>query len=176
MEPIGHVQWTIGITLIVAAVLRIEITGIQLFWLGWMSVFPDLIDLLWGKSGFQKWHRFVTHGVFFLAFWYLLAFLTGNVFVWLTAIGSTFHIAEDLLAGGMYVELLTPLSKTTGRVMFLSKAGQARIGRFMKDTMGRHILGTKSLSDELAFFWLVTLVGSWLFIGGVILYYVQVVA
>ena len=50
MEQIGHLQWTLGIILILSWVLHNPLSGLEIFVLGWMAHFPDLIDLLWGKK------------------------------------------------------------------------------------------------------------------------------
>ena len=173
MEQIGHLQWTLGIILMLSAILSIPLSGWDIFILGWMAHFPDLIDLLWGKRGFATHHRYITHSIWFLLFWYLLAIITGIRILWLIAIGSTFHIAEDIFAGGMYIEFLAPLSRKYGRLMLFTKEHQAKIGGFIKRNFGKSFLGTNSLADELAFYWLIVMIGSWLFVGGLISYYLR---
>ena len=51
MEQIGHLQWTLGIALILAWAFHSPLSGWDIFILGWMAHFPDLLDLLWGKQG-----------------------------------------------------------------------------------------------------------------------------
>lgn len=167
MEQIGHTQWTLGIILIFSSLLTIPLSGWDILILGIMAHFPDLIDLLWGKKGFTKHHRFVTHSIFFILFWIIFAWATGNRIIWLIAIGSTFHIAEDILAGGGYIELLSPLSRKHGRVLIVTRVKQEMIGRIVKKRFSKYFLGTDSLSDHLAFYWLITMIGSWFFILGV---------
>jgi membrane-bound metal-dependent hydrolase YbcI (DUF457 family) len=173
MEQVGHLQWTLGITFILAGIFSIPITGWDIFLLGWFCHFPDILDLMWGK-GFAKHHRYVTHSLFFLLFWYLLAWLIGMKIFWIMAIGCTFHIAEDFLAGGAYIELLSPISNHYGRIMLISQTTQARIGRLVKNYFNSYVIGTESLSDELAYIWLLTMIGSWLFLAGLCIFYLLI--
>ena len=170
MEQIGHLQWTIGIILILTWVFHNPLSGVEIFLLGWIALFPDLLDLLWGKQAFNTRHRYLTHGIFFLMFWYMLGYLTASRLIYLVAIGSTCHIAEDLLAGGSEINLLSPLTTDFGKVMLVSKEHQNNLGRFVKNSLTKYILGTESLSDDLAFFWLITMIGTSLFVIGVGLY------
>jgi hypothetical protein len=167
MEQIGHIQWTIGIFLILAWFFDIPFSGFELIFLGVMAHFPDLVDLLWGKQGFIKYHRVGTHSIFFIGFWLLLAVISGNRFVWIIFVGSTFHIAEDILAGGGYIELFSPITRKHGRILLVTRGTQEKIGRIVKKRLSKYFLGTESLSDDLAFFWLIVMMGSWLFIIGV---------
>ena len=174
MEQIGHLQWTLGIILILTGVLHIFtgsplLTGWDLFILGWMAHFPDLLDLLWGKQGFNIHHRYVTHGIFFLLFWYGLWYITGVRIILLIAVGSTFHIAEDLLAGGGYINLLSPVTKDFGKIMLVSRDHQIMFGKIVKKRLSKYVLGTESLPDDLAFFWLITMIGTAFFVIGVAL-------
>lgn len=170
MEQIGHLQWTIGIILILSWVFHNPLSGVEIFVLGWMAHFPDLLDLLWGKQAFNTRHRYVTHGIFFLLFWYILGYLTGSRLIYLVAIGSTCHIAEDLLAGGAEINLLSPFTKDFGKIMLVSKDHQIYLGKIVKNRLSKYILGTESLSDDLAFFWLITMIGTAFFVIGVGLY------
>lgn len=175
MEQIGHLQWTLGIMLILSWILHIFnnsplLSGWDLFILGWMAHFPDLIDLLWGKKGFNIHHRYLTHGIFFLLFWYILGYITGIRFIWLIAIGSTLHIAEDILAGGGYINLLSPFTKDFGKIMLVSRDHQIKYGKIVKNRLSKYILGTESLTDDLAFFWLITMIGTAFFVMGIGLY------
>jgi len=181
MEQIGHLQWTLGIMLILTWVLHVIngsplLSGWDIFILGWMAHFPDLIDLLWGKKGFNSHHRYLTHGLFFLAFWYILSYITGiylpvvSRIIFLIAIGSTLHIAEDILAGGGYINLFSPFTKDFGKIMLVSRDHQIVLGKIVKNRASKYILGTESLTDDLAFFWLITMIGSAFFVAGVGLY------
>lgn len=179
MEQIGHLQWTLGIMLILTWALHVInnsplLSGYDIFILGWMAHFPDLIDLLWGKKGFNVHHRYLTHGLFFLAFWYALGYFVDVMgfagisrFIWLIAIGSTFHIAEDILAGGGYINLLSPITKDFGKIMLVSRDHQIKYGKIVKNRLSKYILGTESLPDDLAFFWLITMIGTAFFVIGV---------
>ena len=167
MEQIGHTQWTLGLFLILAWIFQIPFTAFEFFFLGFMAHLPDLIDLLWGKQGFLKYHRFVTHSIFFIGFWLILALLTEVRLIWVIFVGSTLHIAEDILAGGGYIELFSPMTRKHGRILLVTRTTQERIGRIVKKHFSKYFLGTGSLSDDLAFFWLITMIGSWLFLIGV---------
>ena len=170
MEQIGHLQWTLGIILILSWVLHNPLSGLEIFVLGWMAHFPDLIDLLWGKKGFNTHHRYLTHGLFFLLFWYLLSFIFQSRLLFIVAIGSTCHIAEDLLAGGAEINLLSPFTTNFGKIMLVSKDHQIALGKIVKSRLSRYFLGTESLPDDLAFFWLITMIGTAFFVIGVGLY------
>jgi hypothetical protein len=170
MEQIGHLQWTLGIILIISWFFKIPLSGWDIFILGWMAHFPDLVDLLWGKRGFTIHHRYVTHSIFFVLFWAILGYITGIRVIWLIALGSSFHIAEDILAGGGYINLLSPLTRNYGKVMLVSRENQITLGKIVKSRLSKYVLGTESLPDDLAFFWLITMMGTAFFITGVGLY------
>ena len=175
MEQIGHLQWTLGVMMIVTWIFHVFnvfplLTGWDIFILIPMAHFPDFVDLLWGKKGFNSHHRYLTHGIFFLLFWYFLGYFTGIRIIWLIAFGSTLHIAEDILAGGDYINLLSPVTEDFGKIMLVSKDHQIKYGKIVKSRLSKYVLGTESLTDELAFFWLITMMGTLFFVIGVGLY------
>ena len=90
-------------------------------------------------------------------------------FIWLIAVGSTLHICEDILAGGGYINLLSPVTKDFGKIMLVSQDHQILFGKIVKNRLSKYILGTESLTDDLAFFWLITMIGTAFFVIGIVL-------
>ena len=168
MEQIGHLQWTIGIFLIIVSVLNIPITGWDILILGLVTPLPDILDLLWGKQNFNLRHRFITHSLFFVLFWFIIAWLYTYRIFFLIGLGILFHIIEDIIAGGVHINIFSPFSGP--KIMIISKGTQKKIGKLVKKYFSAYFLGTESLSENLAYYWLITMVGSWLFILGLTFY------
>ena len=98
MEPIAHLEWTLGISLICFALLGIEINALTFLIIGIGSVFPDLFDWTFfrGKR-FSEGHREFSHTIYFITILVLLGFFVPPVMF--LAFASILHIFEDILAG-----------------------------------------------------------------------------
>ena len=169
MEPIAHLEWTLGIGLISFSLWNVEITGLAFLLLGVGSVFPDIFDaVIFRGKKFSKGHREFSHTIFFL----ILLVAIGQIIpiIQYLAFGIFLHLIEDILAGREYVYLLSPITHMGG-LMLVSKDRSIKIGGIIRNTIKGSFLGSENIGDELSWFWFLTIIGSWIFIIGLFLYF-----
>jgi len=169
LEPIAHLEWTLGIGLICFSVWNVEITGLAFLLLGVGSVFPDIFDwaIFHGKR-FSEGHREFSHTIFFL---FILVVISQIVpIIGYLTFGSFLHLIEDILAGREYVYLLSPATHMGG-LMLVSKEQSIKIGGTIRNIIKGSFLGSENIGDELSWFWFLTIIGSWIFIIGMFLYF-----
>lgn len=169
MEPIAHLEWTLGISLICLTFLNMQIGALGFLLIGIGSVFPDIFDwsLFRGKK-FMKGHREFSHTIFFVIILIFIAFVV-PIFGYLV-FGSILHISEDILAGRDPVYLFSPITHK-GAAMFITKNQSIQIGAKVRRFIKGAFTGSENIGDELSWFWFLTILGSWLLIIGIFLYF-----
>jgi hypothetical protein len=169
VEPIAHLEWTLGISLICFALLNIQIEALGFLLLGIGSVFPDIFDwaVFRGKK-FIRGHRELSHTFFFALF------LIGSSYFFpilsYLAFGSILHIIEDILAGGVPVFLLSPVTHK-GALMLISKDQSIQLGGKVRKIIKGAFTGSENIGDELSWLWFLTIIGSWLLVIGIFMYF-----
>ncbi|MFW9779419.1 MAG: metal-dependent hydrolase [Candidatus Heimdallarchaeota archaeon] len=169
MEPISHLEWTLGISLIVLGTLGEPLGGLELLILGVGSVFPDLFDLLLSSGNrFSKVHREFSHTVYFVSGLLLISipFRLPRFLL----LGSILHILEDILAGRTPVYLFSPITHRGG-ICVVSKEQSIKIGGWVRDILKGAYIGSENIGDELSWFWLQTIIGTWILILGILVYF-----
>ncbi|MFX1516784.1 MAG: metal-dependent hydrolase [Promethearchaeota archaeon] len=173
MEPIAHLEWTLGIGLICLSILNASIDALGLFLLCIGSVFPDIFDwALFSGQRFIRGHREISHTVFFI--------LSLMVISWMfpvlgfLALGSILHIVEDIVSGGNPVYLFSPITHR-GSILILSKEQSIRIGAWFRKIIKGSYTGSENIGDELSWLWFLTILGSWILMIGVFLYFNNIV-
>ena len=179
MEPIGHVEWTLGIVLIVFGFLNLPLNGFEIFLVCFGAILPDIIDALtlWGSKFHQK-HRAYTHNVFFLVLMLILSLVAHPITIFIPFnpvaplfVGSLLHVFEDILSGIGPVFPFRPISDRFPLLIF-TRDGSETVGRLTKKILGNAYIGVESLeADELAWFWFLTLLGSWVLIAGLLAFF-----
>ena len=170
MEPIAHLEWTLGISMIFAAIWEITISPLGFLLLGVGSVFPDLFDwALYRGRNFTKGHRELSHTVFFFA---ILGFLSLNIPVlgFLT-FGSILHLIEDILAGRDPIYLFSPLTHRGG-IMIINKKQSIKIGGKIRQIIQNSYIGSDNIGDELSWLWGMTIMGAWIISLGIFFYFI----
>ena len=169
LEPIAHLEWTLGIGLIILAIWNTSVDALGLLLLGIGSVFPDIFDwALFHGRRFIWGHREISHTIFFLGFLIILSQIMP--FLLFLTLGTVLHIIEDIISGGSPISLFSPLTHQ-GSIMLISKEQTIGIGgRFRKVIKGAYI-GSENIGDELSWFWLQILLGSWILMFGILLYF-----
>ncbi|MFX0084738.1 MAG: metal-dependent hydrolase [Candidatus Hodarchaeota archaeon] len=169
MDPIAHLEWTIGIGLICLAFWNMSVDMFGFLLLGIGSEFPDLFDwaLFRGKEFFSG-HREFSHTIFFIIILIILAqFIPILGFL---AFGSILHIIEDIIAGRDPVYLFSPLSHRGG-IMLIDKDQSIQIGAKVRNLIKGSYKGSENIGDELSWFWFLTILGSWILIIGIFVYF-----
>ncbi|MFX0207319.1 MAG: metal-dependent hydrolase [Candidatus Hodarchaeota archaeon] len=169
MEPIAHLEWTLGISLICLSIWNTSIDALGLLLLAIGSVFPDIFDwaLFRGKR-FIRGHRELSHTVFFVLILIVFSQII-PILIFLT-FGSILHILEDIISGGNPVFLFSPITHR-GNVMFVSKAQSIRIGAWFRTVIKGSYIGSENIGDELSWLWLLTILGSWILMFGILLFF-----
>ncbi len=169
MEPIAHLEWTLGISLICLSIWNTSIDAVGLLLLAIGSVFPDIFDwaLFRGKQFFRG-HREFSHTLFFVLILMLFSQVS-PVLIFLT-FGTILHIVEDIVSGGNPVFLFSPITHR-GNVMLISKEQSIRIGAWFRKVIKGSYIGSENIGDELSWLWLLTILGSWILMLGVFLFF-----
>ncbi|UCG90496.1 MAG: metal-dependent hydrolase [Candidatus Heimdallarchaeota archaeon] len=169
MEPIAHLEWTLGISLICLSLWTTSIEAVGLLLLAIGSVFPDIFDwaLFRGKK-FIRGHREFSHTVFFVLI--LIIFSQVIPVLIFLAFGSILHILEDIVSGGNPVFLFSPITHR-GSVMLISKEQSIRIGAWFRKVIKGSYIGSENIGDELSWLWLLTILGSWILMTGIFLFF-----
>ncbi|MHA2224285.1 MAG: hypothetical protein ACXAC8_03730 [Candidatus Hodarchaeales archaeon] len=169
VEPIAHLEWTLGISLICLAILNMSVDAMGFFLLGVGSVFPDIFDwaIFRGKK-FVEGHREISHTVFFISV--LLVFSQVIPILGYLAFGSILHILEDILAGRDPIFLFSPVTHH-GSIMLITKKQSIKIGSMVRKYIKGAYTGSENIGDELSWFWFLTILGTWLLILGIFLYF-----
>ena len=179
MEPIGHVEWSLGIVLIIFGLLNLPLNGFEVFLVCFGAILPDIIDVLILRgSRFHQKHRAYTHNVFFLSIMLILSIIAHplSLFIPLNPVaplfvGSLLHVLEDILSGIGPVFPFRPASDRFPLLVF-TRNGSETVGRLTKRILGSAYIGVESLeADELAWFWFLTLLGSWVLIIGLLAFF-----
>lgn len=169
LEPIAHLEWTLGISLICLTIWNMSIDAIGLLLLGIGAVFPDLFDwaLFRGKK-FLQGHREFSHTIFFLIILIIIAQIIPAL-VFLT-FGTILHLIEDILSGGNSVFLFSPITHR-GSIMLISKEQSIQIGGWFRNVIKGSYIGSENIGDELSWLWLLTILGSWILMLGIFVYF-----
>ena len=169
MEPIAHLEWTLGISLIMFTFLDFQISALGFFLIGIGAVFPDLFDwAILRENSFLQGHRELSHTVFFITGLIILSFIAPPL-GYLT-FGSILHIFEDIVAGGNPVYPFSPLTHRGGLIV-VNKDQSIRFGAWVRNFIKGSFEGSENIGDELSWYWFLTIVGSWLLIVGIFLYF-----
>ncbi|MFW9854501.1 MAG: metal-dependent hydrolase [Candidatus Thorarchaeota archaeon] len=169
MEPIAHLEWTLGISLIIFGILGEPLGGLEFLLLGLGSVFPDLFDLLlFSGKRFSIGHRELSHTVFFILGLALLSTL--YPLLQFLLLGSLLHLLQDILAGRTPVYLFSPWTHKGG-ICVVTKEQSIMIGGWVREILKGAYIGSENIGDELSWFWLQTIIGTWILILGIILYF-----
>ena len=169
MDPIGHLEWTLGIALIFCAIFQIPLDALSFLLLGVGSDFPDLFDwFLYRGKRFQEGHREVSHTVFFIGALFIVSwFFPPFGFL---AFGSLLHIFEDIVAGRDPIYLFSPLTHR-GAIKILSLEQTTVIGGRVRNIIKGSYIGSENIGDELSWLWLLTIIGSWILFLGIFMYF-----
>ncbi|KPK88135.1 MAG: hypothetical protein AMS27_00360 [Bacteroides sp. SM23_62_1] len=169
MEPIAHLEWTLGIGLICLSILNTTIDALGLFLLCIGSVFPDIFDwALFSGKRFIRGHRELSHTIFFILSLIVISWMF-PVLGFLT-LGSFLHIVEDIVSGGNPVYLFSPITHR-GSILILSKEQSIRIGAWFRKIIKGSYTGSENIGDELSWLWFLTILGSWILLIGIFLYF-----
>ncbi len=169
VEPIAHLEWTLGIGLIFLAIWNTSVDALGLFLLCVGSVFPDIFDsVLFRGKRFIRGHRELSHTIFFIFSLIIISW----IFPVLTflMIGSFLHIIEDIISGGNPVFLFSPISHR-GSILLISKEQSIKIGAWFRNVIKGSYTGSENIGDELSWLWLLTILGSWILMIGLFLYF-----
>ncbi|MFX0051497.1 MAG: metal-dependent hydrolase [Candidatus Hermodarchaeota archaeon] len=169
MEPIAHLEWTLGISLICLAFLDVQINALGFLLIGIGSVFPDIFDLIifHGKK-FMTGHREFSHTILFVLILSSIAYFIP--ILGYLAFGSILHIFEDIVAGRDPVYLFSPFTHK-GALMLITKNQSIQIGAKVRRFIKGAFTGSENIGDELSWFWFLTILGSWLLIAGIFFYF-----
>jgi hypothetical protein len=169
MDPIGHLEWTLGISLALCAIFQIPLDALSFLLLGIGSDFPDLFDwALYHGKNFQTGHREISHTFFFIGALVIISYFV-PVIGFLT-FGSFMHLLEDILSGRDPIYLFSPLTHR-GSIRLLSVNQTTAIGGRVRNIIKGSYIGSEIIGDELSWLWLLTIVGSWIFIMGIFMYF-----
>lgn len=169
MDPIGHLEWTLGFGLILFAIFQIPLDALSFLLLGIGSDFPDIFDWIFyrGKN-FQEGHREISHTVFFIGALLIISYFI-PVVRFLT-LGSIMHILEDILAGRDPIYLFSPISHR-GAIRLVSMEQSIAIGGRVRNLIKSSYHGSENIGDELSWLWFLTILGSWFFTLGIFMYF-----
>lgn len=169
VDPIAHLEWTMGIGLICLAFWNMSIDTLGFLFIGIGSELPDLFDwALYRGKKFASGHREISHTLFFISG--LLILTQFNLIFGFLAFGSILHILEDILAGRDPIYLFSPLSHRGG-IMLINKNQSIRIGAKIRTLIKGSYKGSENIGDELSWFWFLTILGSWILIVGIFVYF-----
>lgn len=169
LEPIAHLEWSLGIGLICLAIWNTSINALGLLLLGIGSVFPDIFDwaLFHGKR-FIRGHREISHTIYFI---FILIFLSQIVpILGFLTFGSILHVFEDIISGGNPIYLLSPITHR-GSILLINKEQSIRIGSWFRQIIQGSYTGSENIGDELSWLWLLTIIGSWILMLGIFLFF-----
>ncbi len=169
VDPIAHLEWTMGIGLICLAFWNMSIDTLGFLFIGIGSELPDLFDwAIYRGKKFVTGHREISHTIFFISGLLLLSQLIP--IVGFLAFGSILHILEDILAGRDPIYLFSPLSHRGG-IMLINKNQSIRIGAKIRKLIKGSYKGSENIGDELSWFWFLTILGSWILIIGIFVFF-----
>ncbi|MFX0092284.1 MAG: metal-dependent hydrolase [Candidatus Hodarchaeota archaeon] len=170
-DPIGHFEWTVGIILLIYAVLGIPLSPLELFIVALAADLPDFWDvLLSSRQTFASRHRVSSHTIFFVGGLFLVGFILPIFF--LISLASFLHICEDVIAGTDPVFFFSPLTRRFGFTL-VNKERSIKLGRIAKRLLDPLFIGTDSIHEELAWFWALVIVGTVVLIAGLTVYMIQ---
>ena len=169
MDPIGHLEWTLGIGLIFCAFLQIPLDALSFLLLGVGSDFPDLFDwFVYRGKRFQEGHREISHTVIFIGGLFVISWFFPPI--GFLAFGSLLHILEDIVAGRDPIYLFSPLTHK-GAIKILSLEQTTAIGGRVRNIIKGSYIGSENIGDELSWLWFLTIIGSWILFLGIFMYF-----
>ena len=169
LDPIGHLEWTLGIGLVLCAIFQIPLNAISFLLLGIGSDFPDLFDwALYRGKNFQTGHREISHTVFFIGLLFLISYFFPVI--GFLAFASLLHILEDIIAGRDPIYLFSPFTHK-GAIQLLNLDQTTAIGGRVRNIIKGSYIGSENIGDELSWLWLLTIVGSWILVTGIFVYF-----
>ena len=86
------------------------------------------------------------------------------------AFGSILHILQDILAGRDPIFLFSPISHRGGLIL-INKDQSIRIGARVRKMIKGSYFGSDNIGDELSWFWFLIILGSWILILGILIYF-----
>ena len=105
MREYTHIAGALLLYAILAYLINLNVTLVGIFCAGWMSTFPDIMDLLVGE------HRGIGHSIFWVVPFIFIGFLNFNI-AFALIIGFLSHILFDIFT--VYGSpILYPLKKTS---------------------------------------------------------------
>ncbi|MHA2238623.1 MAG: metal-dependent hydrolase [Candidatus Hodarchaeales archaeon] len=169
MDPIGHLEWTIGISLILFTIFQIPMDALSFLLLGIGSDFPDIFDwVVYRSKNFQEGHRELSHTFLFIGsligisyFLPVVSFLT---------FGSILHILEDIIAGRDPIFLFSPFTHK-GAIQLMTVEQTTTLGGKVRNIIKGSYIGSENIGDELSWLWFLTILGSWFLVIGILMYF-----
>ena len=172
LDPIAHFEWTVGIILIIYAFLGLALAPLELFIVALAADLPDFWDLLFSsRKTFAGRHRIISHSIFFVGSLFLIGFIFPIFF--LISFASLLHIFEDVLAGTDPILFFIPLTNRFGFTL-VNKETNVKLGRIVKRYLSPYFIGIDALHEELAWFWALVIMGSFVLIIGLLLYILKI--
>lgn len=169
MDPIGHLEWTIGISLIIFSIFQIPLDALSFLLLAIGSDFPDIFDwAVYRSKNFQEGHRELSHTLPFIGA--LLALSYFIPVVSFLAFGSILHISEDIIAGRDPVFLFSPFTHR-GAIQLLTVEQTTNLGGRVRNIIKGSYIGSENIGDELSWLWFLTILGSWFLVIGILMYF-----
>ncbi|NHJ03107.1 MAG: hypothetical protein EAX86_13300 [Candidatus Heimdallarchaeota archaeon] len=170
VEPIAHLEWTLGLSLICLSIWEVTVTPLGFLLLGVGSVFPDLFDwAFFHGRNFSIGHRELSHTVFFFS---ILIFLSIVIpILGFLTFGSILHLLEDIIAGRDPIYLFSPLTHRGG-IMLIDRDQSIRIGGKIRSIIKSSYIGSENIGDELSWFWGLTILGAWIMALGIFFYFI----
>jgi membrane-bound metal-dependent hydrolase YbcI (DUF457 family) len=169
VDPIGYLEWTIGISLIIFAIFQIPLDALSFLLLGIGSDFPDIFDwAVYRSKNFQEGHRELSHTLLFIGA--LLALSYFIPVVSFLAFGSILHILEDIIAGRDPVFLFSPFTHR-GAIQLMTVQQTTDLGGRVRNIIKGSYIGSENIGDELSWLWFLTILGSWLLVIGILMYF-----
>ncbi|MHA2176264.1 MAG: metal-dependent hydrolase [Candidatus Hodarchaeales archaeon] len=167
MDPIGHLEWTIGISLILFTIFPMDALSFLLLGIG--SDFPDIFDwVVYRSKNFQEGHRELSHTFLFIGsligisyFLPVVSFLT---------FGSILHILEDIIAGRDPIFLFSPFTHK-GAIQLMTVEQTTTLGGKVRNIIKGSYIGSENIGDELSWLWFLTILGSWFLVIGILMYF-----
>lgn len=169
MDPIGHLEWTIGISLIIFSIFQVPLDALSFLLLGIGSDFPDIFDwAIYRGKNFQIGHRELSHTFIFIS-----ALLGVSFFIPVVrflAFGSILHILEDIVAGRDPIYLFSPFTHR-GAIQLMTVQQTTELGGRVRNIIKGSYIGSENIGDELSWLWFLTILGSWLLVIGILMYF-----
>ena len=156
MDPIGHLEWTLGFGLMLCAIFQIPLDALSFLLLGIGSDFPDIFDwILYRGKHFQEGHREISHTVFFIGVLLVISYFIPVI---------------AFLTGRDPIYLFSPISHK-GAIQIVSIEQSIAIGGRVRNLIKSSYHGSENIGDELSWLWFLTILGSWFLVVGIFMYF-----